>query len=203
MTNEQGGKSSSTTVHVVDLSRAPGEGQSWDRPKWVVYSWGVAELFFVTNPWQVSSKLRVSVLRAFGAKIGSGVVFRPRTRVRFPWKLTIGDHSWIGEGVWIHNQDNVTIGRNVVVSQETFITTGSHAHRVDMALITKPVKIDDGVWVTSRCLVTGGVHIGTSALIRPLTLVTEAVPSNVIYGAAAPTAMGPRFADDTSEIGDK
>lgn len=203
MTNEQGGRSSSTTVRVVDLSQAPGEGLSWDRPKWVVYIWGAAELLFVTNPWQVSSKLRVGVLRAFGAQIGPGVVFRPRTRVRFPWKLAIGDHTWIGEGVWIHNQDNVTIGRDVVVSQETFITTGSHAHRVDMALITKPVHIDDGVWITSRCVVTGGAHIGTSALIRPLTLVTEDVPSNVIYGGAAPSATGQRFRDESAETGDK
>ena len=88
-----------TEVPVIDLSQAPGERAAWDRPAWVVYLWGICELLLVTNPWQISSGLRIRVLRAFGAEIGEGVIFRPRTRVKFPWKLHIGDRSWIGEGV--------------------------------------------------------------------------------------------------------
>ncbi|MBT1596878.1 acetyltransferase [Curtobacterium poinsettiae] len=146
----------------------------------MVYLWGIVELLFVTNPLQISSRLRVSVLRRFGAEIGEGVIFRPRTRVRFPWKLRIGDDSWIGEGVWIHNQDVVTIGHDVVVSQDTFVTTGSHAHRRDMGLITRPVVIEDGAWVTARCVVLGGAHIGRSALVQPLSVVRGAIPENSI-----------------------
>ena len=85
----------------------------------------------MTNPWQISSVLRIRVLRAFGAEIGNGVILRPRTRVKFPWKLHIGDRSWIGEGVWFHNQDHIYIGHDVVISQETFATTGSHGYRRD------------------------------------------------------------------------
>ncbi len=168
-------------IPVIDLSKAPGERAAWDRPAWVVYLWAVCELLFVTNPWQISSRLRIAVLRAFGAKIGSGVVFRPRTRVKFPWKLTIGERSWIGEGVWFHNQDRVVVGRDVVISQETMLTTGSHAHRSNMALITRPIQIEDGVWVTSRCLVLGGAKIGRSALIPPMLVVTGEVPAGVIF----------------------
>ena len=114
---------------VINLADAPGEKAAWDRPKAQVYLWAIVELLLVTNPWQISSSLRIRALRLFGAEIGAGVVFRPRTRVKFPWKLHIGDRSWIGEGVWFHNQDHVRIGSDVVVSQETFLTTGSHAHR--------------------------------------------------------------------------
>lgn len=178
---------------VVDLSEAPGERQSWNRPALVVYFWAAVELLFVTNPWQVSSGLRVLALRAFGADIGQGVVFRPRTRVKFPWKLKVGDRSWIGEGVWIHNQDQVTIGHDAVVSQETLITTGSHAHRTDMALITRPVHIDEGVWITARCVITGGVRIGRSALVKPMTVVSTDVQPGVIFGSAPPQDLGPRF----------
>lgn len=167
-------------IPVIDLSKAPGERAAWDRPAWVVYLWAVCELLFVTNPWQISSGLRVIVLRAFGAAIGQHVVFRPRTRVKFPWKLTIGDRSWVGEGVWFHNQDSVTVGHDVVISQETFITTGTHAVRTDMSLRTRPIRISDGVWVTSRCVILGGVSIGRSAVIGPLTLVDKDVPANVI-----------------------
>lgn len=180
-------------VPVIDLSQAPGEGEAWNRPKWMIYLWSATELVLVTNPWQISSGLRTKALRAFGAKIGEGVIIRPRTRIKFPWNLEIGDRSWIGEGVWIHNQDQVTIGHDAVVSQETFITTGSHAHRLDMGLITRPVTIDDGAWVTSRCVVTGGVTIGRSALVQPLTLVSRNVKPDQVVGPAAAEVKGRRF----------
>ena len=180
-------------VPVIDLSQAPGEGEAWNRPKWMIYLWSATELVLVTNPWQISSGLRTKALRAFGAKIGDGVIIRPRTRIKFPWNLEIGDRSWIGEGVWIHNQDQVTIGHDAVVSQETFITTGSHAHRKDMGLITCPVTIDDGAWVTSRCVVTGGVTVGRSALVQPLTLVNQNVEPNVVIGPPSAHMKGRRF----------
>lgn len=172
-------------VPVIDLSKAPGEKQAWDRPKVFVLSWALAELVFVTNPLQISSRLRVAVLRAFGAEIGEGVVFRPRTRVKFPWKLEIGNHSWIGEGVWFHNQDRVTVGADVVISQETFITTGSHAYRRDMALITRAVTVEDGAWVTTRCILLGGTRVGRSALVSPGSVVSGNIPPNVVWQGAA------------------
>lgn len=180
-----------TEIPAIDLSQAPGERAAWDRPAWMIYLWGMCELLFVTNPWQISSGLRVRILRAFGADIGRGVIIRPRTRVKFPWKLHIGDRSWIGEGVWVHNQDHVYIGHDVVVSQETFLTTGSHAHRRDMALVTRPIHIEPGAWVTSRCVVLGGTTIGRSSLVKPLTRVDKDVPPNAIWDADG--YVGDRF----------
>lgn len=180
-------------TRVISLKAAPGERTTWGRGKALVYLWGVAELIFVANPWQISSSLRVRVLRAFGAEIGEGVVFRPRTRVRFPWKLHIDDNSWIGEGVWFHNQDHIYVGHDVVISQETFLTTGSHAHKRDMALITRPIRIEAGAWITSRCMVLGGVTIGTSALVGPMSLVRRDVPAASIVSGNPATVVGNRF----------
>ncbi|MCS5735569.1 LbetaH domain-containing protein [Herbiconiux daphne] len=193
MSNESTGQNLDAEVPVIDLSRAPGEHQAWDRPKLVVYLWGVFELLFVTNAWQISSGLRIKVLRMFGAEIGENVVFRPRTRVKFPWKLHIGDRSWIGEGVWFHNQDHIYVGHDVSISQESFLTTGSHAHRRDMALITRPIHIEPGVWITSRCMILGGVTIGRSALIGPSTVVNQDVEPNTILGSAPCVKLGTRF----------
>lgn len=183
-------------LRVISLAKAPGERAAWDRPRWVVYAWSIAELLFVTNPWQISSRLRVAVLRAFGADIEDGVIFRPRTRVRFPWKLHIGRDSWIGEGVWFHNQDHIYVGHDVVISQETFLTTGSHAHRRDMALITRPIHVEPGVWITSRCVILGGASLGTSAVITPGSVVGGKVPANVVWNSSKePPASGMRFGD--------
>lgn len=182
-------------VPVIDLSKAPGERASWDRSVAVVYLWSVVELLFVSNPWQISSGLRVAALRRFGAQIGQGVVFRPRTRVRFPWKLTVGDRSWIGEGVWFHNQAEIRLGSDVVISQETLLTTGSHRSSHDMALVTAPITIEDGAWITARCVVTGGVTIGRSALVRPLTPVHRDVSANSVVSSHQMTTVKERFSN--------
>jgi putative colanic acid biosynthesis acetyltransferase WcaF len=181
-------------VQVVKLSDAPGEHAAWDRPKRVIYLWAIFEWLFITNSLQISSRIRVSVLRLFGAEIGDGVVFRPRTRVKFPWKLHVGSDCWIGEGVWFHNQDHIYIGHDVVISQESFLTTGSHAHRRNMALITRPITIEDGVWITTRCIILGGAKIRRSALITPNSVVSGEIDANRIWGSSpGPSDLGPRL----------
>lgn len=157
--------SDESRIRVIPLRDAPGAREAWSKPAAVVALWMLVEYLLVTNAIQPSSRIRARVLKMFGAKIGQGVTLRPRLRVKFPWNLEIGNDCWIGEGVWIHNQDKVTIASNVCISQETFITTGSHDFRKDMALVTKPVVIDAGAWICSRAIITMGSHIGTSAII--------------------------------------
>jgi len=174
--------SEDSSIPVISLSKAPGERAAWDRPRVVIYLWAIVELLFVANAWQISSSLRIRMLRLFGADIAAGVIFRPRTRVKFPWKLHIGADSWIGEGVWFHNQDHIFVGHDVIISQETFLTTGSHSHRRDMGLVTRPIRIAEGAWITSRAIILGGAMIGRSALITPGTVVSGDVPANTIWG---------------------
>ncbi len=139
------------------------------------------EFCFVTNPIQVSSKLRILLIRMFGGKIDKNVIMRPRVRIKFPWNLEIGNNCWIGEGVWIHNQDKVYIGNNTVISQEAFITTGSHDHYKTMDLITKPVRIGSGVWITSRAMILLGVSIADNAIITPNSVVHRNIEKAGIY----------------------
>ena len=49
----------------------------------------------------VPSPFKCFVLRLFGARIGQGVVIKPQVKIHFPWKLTVGDFTWIGEEVFI------------------------------------------------------------------------------------------------------
>ena len=177
----------------IDLRHAPGRRSAWGRPAWVVYLWSAAELLFVSNAWQPSSRLRSRVLRAFGATIGPDVILRPRLRVKCPWKLRVGERSWLGEDVWLHNQDHLVIGADVVVSQGSFVTTGSHAFRDDMALVTRPVVIEDGAWVTARCVVLSGSRIGRAALVLPNTVVRGDVPAGTVFGTPAGEVLGTRF----------
>lgn len=180
-------------IPVVPLAAFDGNGEAWGKPAWVVALWLVAEWLFVTNPLQVSSGLRIKVLRAFGARIGENVIFRPRTRVKSPWKLVIEDDCWIGEGVWFHNQDMIHVENDCVISQDTFLTTGSHRHRDGMQLITAPITVHAGAWVTARCFVTGGSLIGRSAIVSPLSVVRGSIPANAIASGNPAVVVGTRF----------
>ena len=167
-------------IRVIPLAKAAGSKEAWSKPAVVILLWILIEYFFVTNSLQLSSRVRAAALRIFGAKIGKGVILRPRLRVKFPWNLEIGDDCWIGEGVWIHNQAKVTIGHDVCISQETFLTTGSHDFRNDMALTTEPVIVEDGAWICSRAIVTKGSIIGKSAVVPAGSLVSGKIKANSI-----------------------
>jgi putative colanic acid biosynthesis acetyltransferase WcaF len=166
----------------IDLTQAGAGNFKRTRSRALEALWILVEYLLVSNPLQLSSRIRRSVLRLFGARIGANVIMRPRLRVKFPWNLEVGDNCWIGEGVWIHNQDFVIIEDNVVVSQEAFITTGSHDIYESMDLVVKPVTIRQGSWVTTRCIVLQGVEIGQNAVLTPGSVANKSLPPGSIYG---------------------
>jgi putative colanic acid biosynthesis acetyltransferase WcaF len=134
------------------------------RPAIVVALWLLAEALLLAS-WIPGSAHRRAVLRLFGARIGRGVVIKPRVRVKFPWRLAIGDHSWIGEGVWIDNLAEVRIGSNACLSQGAYLCTGSHDwSRVSFDLRTAPIVVEDGAWVGAMVSVGPGVTIGREAV---------------------------------------
>ena len=132
--------------------------------------------------WIPISSVRAVLLRAFGAKIGKNCRMLHAMRVKSPWNLEIGDKTWIGQDVWIYNQAMVRIGSNVVVSQGTFMTCGSHDSVHNMDLRVAPIVIEDGAWITSKCFIQKGVTIGRSALVTPLSVVHQSIEAESVYG---------------------
>lgn len=108
---------------------------------------------------------RTALLRVFGARIGRAVIIKPRVVVKFPWRLEIGDHTWIGEGVWIDNLAVVSIGAHACISQGVYLCTGSHDWSLStFDLITKPIQVGDSAWVCAKAVVAPGVSIGVGAV---------------------------------------
>lgn len=128
-------------------------------------TWRVVQAAFVSS-FLPGSRLRAAILRAFGARIGRGVVFKPRLRVTFPWRLEIGDHCWIGENVWIDNLAQVRIGDQCCVSQDVYLCTGSHDWtKPEFDLILKPIAVADQAWLAARSSVAPGATIGQGAVL--------------------------------------
>lgn len=117
---------------------------------------------------------RKVLLRLFGAKVGSGVVFKPGLRVKFPWRLEIGPFSWIGEDVWIDNLAPVKIGSHCCISQGVYICTGNHNWEGErFELITKAVTICDHSWLAAKSIVAPGVVVGKGAILTLGSIATK------------------------------
>ncbi|OAJ51563.1 colanic acid biosynthesis acetyltransferase [Paraburkholderia ginsengiterrae] len=167
---------------VIDLGQAGKGNYEARRSALIELIWFVVEACVINNKLLPLSFVRVALLRLFGAKIGTGCRFVHPLRVKAPWNLEVGDKCWFGVDVWIYNQAPIRIGSNVCISQGTFLTTGSHDMSTTMELRVAPIVIEDGVWITSKCVVQMGVTIGRSAVVTPLSVVHRSLEPEGVYG---------------------
>jgi putative colanic acid biosynthesis acetyltransferase WcaF len=118
----------------------------------------------------------------FGAKIGTGVVIKPGVNIKYPWFLEMGDHCWIGEEVWIDNLALVSIGNNVCLSQGAYLLTGSHDYKKrSFDLITKPIILEDGVWIGAKATVCLGITCHAHSVLAVGSIATSDLEPYSIY----------------------
>jgi putative colanic acid biosynthesis acetyltransferase WcaF len=157
------------------------DNSDFDRgaPRWKEAVWILVRFLFFQNALPWPSPLRCALLRAFGAKIGRGVVIRANVNISFPWRLTIGDHVWIGEDVGILTLARVTIESNVCISQRTYLCTGSHDFRQkDFKLQVAPITVRSGSWIAGCAFIAQGVEIGHDSVVSAGAVVFDNIPPN-------------------------
>jgi putative colanic acid biosynthesis acetyltransferase WcaF len=140
----------------------------------------------LTMHWWCPNQLRVRVLRGFGARIGTGVLIHHDAKIDWPWKLEIGNDTWIGESTWIINAEPVVIGSNTCISQGVVLCSGGHDRfSPTLEFDNAPIVIGDSVWICTRATVLRGVRVGDGVTIGATALVTSDVPE-------AATVLAPR-----------
>jgi putative colanic acid biosynthesis acetyltransferase WcaF len=156
--------------------------------------WYLVSLLVFESGWVPVSGPKRWLLRLFGAKIGRGLAIKPQVWIKYPWRLVVGDHCWIGQGAWIDNLADVRLGSHVCISQQVYICTGSHDYRKPtFDLITRPVEVGNGAWLGARALVLGGVTVGANAVVAAGSVVTKDVPAAAIAaGNPARPRLEPR-----------
>jgi putative colanic acid biosynthesis acetyltransferase WcaF len=169
----------------MDLKNYDQSHYSRGRPNWYIALWWIIRGTVFRLSLQNMYGIRNIILRLFGAKIGSGVKIRPNVVVTYPWKVEIGENSWIGDNVELYSLDKITIGSNCSISQRSYICTGSHDYcEPKFTLITKPVIIEDNVWIGTDCFINLGVVIGQGSVIGARSSVFKSVdPMGVYYGS--------------------
>jgi putative colanic acid biosynthesis acetyltransferase WcaF len=149
-----------------------GQNYSKGRPWPVQLLWMVVSRC-VTMRWWCPNRLRLLILRSFGARIGTGTLIRHDVKIHWPWKLEIGHHTWIGESTWILNLEPVVIGSNTCISQDVLLCTGSHDRfSPTFEFDNAPIVIGDSVWIATRATILRGVHIADGATVGATAVVT-------------------------------
>ncbi len=174
-------------MSLVNLGRYDNTWYAPGRSRAVQALWFFFGLPILRSAWIPSSGLRVKVLRLFGAQIGSDVVIKPGTRVKYPWLLNIGDNTWVGEDVWIDNLVLVQLGSNVCISQGAYLCTGNHDWSDPaFSLIVKSIVVGSGAWIGARAILCPGIEVGEGAVVSAGSVATKDIePYTICTGNPA------------------
>lgn len=152
------------------------------RPSFFVQLWWLVEFFLFKPSPQFMYGWRRFLLRLFGAKIGKKVILRPSCSITYPWKVKIGDHSWIGDEVVLYSLGEITIGNNAVISQRSYLCTGSHDYTdISFSIFQKPIIINDECWIATDVFIAPGVTIGRGTVVGARSSVYKELKPESIY----------------------
>jgi putative colanic acid biosynthesis acetyltransferase WcaF len=142
--------------------------------------WLVQATLFRWSP-QFMYGWRRFLLRCFGATVGKKVIIRPTVTITYPWKVAIGDYSWIGDDVVLYSLGEIRIGSHAVVSQKSYLCTGSHHYQqIDFGIFAQPIEVGDEAWLATDVFVAPGVSIGEGAVVGSRSSVYQDLPAGMI-----------------------
>ena len=134
--------------------------------KLVFYFWYLISISLINNRLPLS-KIKIFILKLFGANIGNGVIINSKINIKYPWKLSVGDNSWLGNDVWIDNTEEVVIENDCCISQGVYIVTGNHDFKkVTFDYYGKKVKIESNSWVGAKSIICPGANIKKNSFIK-------------------------------------
>ncbi|MFT3949700.1 MAG: WcaF family extracellular polysaccharide biosynthesis acetyltransferase [Agriterribacter sp.] len=144
--------------------------------------WYIFNVLFFVNPLNSFSGFKCWLLQLFGAKIGGHVVVKPGVNIKYPWKLKIGDHVWIGEKVWIDNLTEIVIGNNVCISQGAMLLTGNHNYKKKtFDLMVAGITLEDGVWIGAQSIVCPGITAFSHSVLSVGSVATKNMEAFTVY----------------------
>ena len=159
----------------------------------VTQLWWIIELFLFRLSPQFLYGWRRFLLRLFGAKIGKNFLIRPTAHITYPWKVNIGDYSWVGDDVVLYSLGNIYIGKNVAIAQRSYFCTGLHNYNVfTFDISSEPITICDQVWITTDVFVGPGVTIGEGSVVGSRSSVFNDLPAGMICFGNPAIAIKPR-----------
>lgn len=151
------------------------------RSAFTVQFWRIVYTILFRPSPQIMYGWRRFLLRSFGAKVGKKVILRPTAQITYPWKVSIGDFSWIGDDVVLYSLGEIEVGSNTVISQRCYICTGSHDyHSERFDIYAQKITIGSKCWLATDVYVAPSISIGNGALVGARSSVFKDLPSNKV-----------------------
>lgn len=169
------------------------------RPAWMVQLWWMVQATLFRASPQALYGWRRFLLRLFGCSIGKGVLVRPTAEITYPWKVSIGDYSWIGHDVTLYSLGEIHIGSNVVVSQGSYLCAATHdMQSPGFDIYDQPVFIDDEVWIAADVFISPGVRIGRGAVVGARSTVFHDLPPMMVSFGNPAKPVRPRLTPEVN-----
>lgn len=166
-------------MHKLSLHRIPKGFRG--KSKLYVQLWWLVQAILIGLSPQVCYGWRRFWLRMFGASIGKKVLVRPSVKITYPWKVSIGDYSWIGDDVVFYSLGEIEIGSNTVISQKSYLCTGSHDYTKEtFDIFAKKITVGNGCWLATDVFVAPGITIEDGAVIGARSSVFKNIETNTI-----------------------
>lgn len=128
------------------------------------------------------SNFKIFLLRCFGATIGQGVRLKPGVKIKFPWRLTVGNHCWLGENSWLDNVAPISLEDDVCLSQGVYLCTGNHDwNHPHFQLMPAPIHIQSGSWIAAKAMIGPGVVVGQGAVLCLGSVAHKSLEPMTIY----------------------
>lgn len=133
------------------------------------------------------NKLRMSLLRFCGAKIGKKSSIHPNVMLLNPQNIVIGDNSNIGSNSEIFNYSQFEIGDNVDIGTQLYINTSNHIIEDPSKPVayqgsnSKKIKIGSDIWIGARVTILSGVQINDRVVVGAGSLVNKNLESGFMY----------------------
>jgi len=107
--------------------------------------------------------------------------------------LTIGSPSVINQGCRLDSRGGLTIGSNVSISEEVCILTADHDPKTpDFRGRSRPVVIEDYVFIGTRAMILPGVTLHRGAIVAAGAVVSRDVKALDIVGGVPARSIGTR-----------
>lgn len=99
--------------------------------------------------------------------------------------LCIADSVGLGDNNQIVCHGNITIGKNTILGPNVLIYDHNHKFNAQLGVNrfeydVDEVKIGEGCWIGSNCVILKGVHIGNKCIIGAGSIVTKNIPDNSV-----------------------
>ncbi|EGW37830.1 acyltransferase [Desulfosporosinus sp. OT] len=120
--------------------------------------------------------------------LGNNTIIKSNVIIQGQGRLSIGDQSYISENSVIGCNEEIQIGKAVMLATGVSIRDTDHKFdniSIDMVrqgIVTSKVVIEDNVWIGANVSITKGVRIGTGSIVAANAVVTKDVEQFSVVG---------------------